>query len=418
MTDSFSKKPALVLFALLLMMLVSCSDRARLNPLDPNNPYSQGAPTGVRLFSQRNTVTLLWSPMPVNDLEHYIIYRSAEQGGLARYDSIPANVTQYTDNNVTYDKQYTYAIQAQTKYDESRLSETLSIVPGAYDIVVADYYSQRLIKITYDGNRMFEFYDGYTPTDLAIFDHRIYFTNLWDNSLKYIDQSGDVHSFSLGEAPVDFAFDRNNRFIYILARDNNSLFILSVDGEFRGKVTLDADIHFYSACSYDPVLDCLWITDESFHKIYRFDPASDALTLIAENIRGPEEFIIDSANGGGWIASLNGIIHVRSDNSVERLLPNHYIYDISRDESSGLLYYSGYSTENNSWEIGYVSETTYTVLHTSYAYIYKIKIVPETIGTGLALIDGYNAEIIRLNARGQEIGRRAGIYGVTGIELR
>lgn len=418
MTDSFFKKLVLFLPAMLLIMQTSCSDRERLNPLDPSNPYSQGAPTGFRLFSHRDTVTLLWSPMAVNDLEHYIIYRAAEHERLAKYDSIPANITHYADRNVTYDKQYTYALQAQTTYDESRLSNALSIVPGAFDIVVADYYNQSLIKITYDGNRLFEFYDGYTPTDLAVFDDRIYFTNLWDNSLKYINQSGAVHSFSLGEAPVDFAFDEDNRLIYVLTRDNDNVFMLSADGELRGQVRLQADIHFYSSCTFDPVLDCLWITDESFNKIHRFDLTSKTLTLIADDIRGPDEFIIDKTNGGGWIASLGGIIYVQGDNSVKRLMPNHYIYDISFDESAGLLYYSGYSTENDTWEIGCVRDMTATLLYNSYAYIYKIKTVPETLGTGLVLIDGYNAEIIRLNARGQEIGRRSGIYGVTGIELQ
>lgn len=409
---------ATFLLLFLLLTEINCSDRARLNPLDPSNPYSQGAPTGLRLFSHRHTVTLLWSPMQVNDLQQYYIYRSADQRRLARYDSIPAPVTQYMDLNVIYDRQYFYAIQAQTTYDESRLSNALSIVPGAFDIVVADYYKQNLIKITYDGNRMFESYDGYTPTDLAIMDDRVYFTNLWDNSLKYIDQSGVVASFSLGEAPVDFAHDEHNQTIYVLTRDNNSLFTLSADGELRSREELEADIHFYSTCSYDPTLSCLWITDQSLDKIYRIDLARMALTLIADDIRAPDEFIIDRTNGGGWIASLDGIIHVHGDNSVEKSMTTHEIYDISRDERSGLLYYTGFSKENNGWEIGYSSGTIHTVLYTSYAYIYKIKTVPETSGTGLVLIDGYKAEMIRLNASGGEIGRRSGIYGVTGIELQ
>ena len=58
------------------------------------------------------------------------------------------------------------------------------------------------------------------------------------------------------------------------------------------------------------------------------------------------------------------------------------------------------------------------MLYTSYGYIYKIQTVPESNGTGLVLIDGYRAEIIRLNAHGQEIGRRSGLYGVIAIALQ
>ena len=411
-------KKIIFLSSTLFLLQIGCSDRERLNPLDPSNPYSQGAPTGLQVFSQRDAVTLRWSPIKVNDLEHYYIYRSTAEGSLSPYDSVSAKVTQYTDNNVTYDTQYTYAIQAQTLYDASRLSNALSIVPGAFDIVVADYYNQSLLKITYDGNRVFERYDGYTPTDLAIINDRIYFTSLWDNSLRYINQRGTVESFALGDGPVDFALDQANQLIYILTRNDNTLMTMTFDGQLRGQASLDVDIDFYSACSYDPILNCLWITDESADIIYRYDLSTNELTLIADDIVAPDELIIDEANGGCWIASPGGILHVQSDNSIERMMENHYIYDISLDEKSGLLYYSGFSRTNQGWEIGYTDETNHTVLYTSYEYIYKIKTIPETTGTGLAIIDGYTAEIIRLNVQGQEIGRFSGIYGATGIGLQ
>jgi hypothetical protein len=237
--------------ASLFLMQVGCSDRERLNPLDPSNPYSQGAPTGLRLFSQRDAVTLQWSPIQVNDLEQYFIYRSTADGELIPYDSVAAKVTQYTDNNVAYDTPYTYAIRAQTRYDASRLSDALSIVPGPFDIIIADYYNQNLLKITYDGNRLIEFYDGHTPTDLAVINDRIYFTSLWDNSLKYIGPLGAVEIYPLGDGPVDFALDENNQLFYILTRDDDALVTMTVDGQLRGQVSLDVDIDFYkSGCGH------------------------------------------------------------------------------------------------------------------------------------------------------------------------
>jgi len=200
-------KNGVILTASLLLFL-HCSDRERLNPLDPENPFTNGAPTGIRLYSQRDTVVLQWSPMQVNSLRRYYIYRAVDNAALALYDSVAGHVIEYIDDSLVFDKQYTYALQAKTEYDKSRLSQSLSVVPGPFD----------------DCNRLIEFYDGFTPTDLAVVQDRIYFTNLWDNSLKMIDTSGEVHSFEIGEAPVDLAYDSSSGLIYILGRDNNSLY--------------------------------------------------------------------------------------------------------------------------------------------------------------------------------------------------
>ena len=37
-----------------------CSNRERLNPLDPRNPDTLGRPTGLRVTSNRHRVTLSW----------------------------------------------------------------------------------------------------------------------------------------------------------------------------------------------------------------------------------------------------------------------------------------------------------------------------------------------------------------------
>ena len=99
-------------------------------------------------------------------------------------------------------------------------------------------------------------------------------------------------------------------------------------------------------------------------------------------------------------------------------MPNHNIYDLSPVKSTGRLYYTSFSKEIGAWEIGFFDNGTTTTLYTEYEFIYKIKTVPETIGVGLALVDGNRAQIIRINAHGEEIGRRSGVYGIIGIELQ
>jgi len=410
-------KNGVILTASLLLFL-HCSDRERLNPLDPENPFTNGAPTGIRLYSQRDTVVLQWSPMQVNSLRRYYIYRAVDNAALALYDSVAGHVIEYIDDSLVFDKQYTYALQAKTEYDKSRLSQSLSVVPGPFDFIIADYYNQSLLRLTYDCNRLIEFYDGFTPTDLAVVQDRIYFTNLWDNSLKMIDTSGEVHSFEIGEAPVDLAYDSSSGLIYILGRDNNSLYTFSFDGEQQARTTLDTDIHFYSNISFDSVLHCLWITDDLHHKIFHYDLWNGELSSVAENIISPDEMVIDVKNGGGWIASAQGIIHIQSSGILDHLLSDMQIYDLSFDHRTGDVYYVAVSSNDNAWEIGRLSQNNRIPLFTNYKNIYKIQTISESNGTGLAIVNGYRAEVIRINARGEEIGMRRGLYGVMAMGLQ
>jgi hypothetical protein len=413
----FSKQ-ILNLLLVIFFTFMFCSDRERLNPLDPSNPYSEGAPTGVRIYSKQDQAILHWSPMQVTDLEIYYIYRSFNEENLAKYDSISGSFTKFVDNKLKYDKQYSYAVQAVTAHSKSRLSDTLSIVPGEYELILADYWNQSLSRITYDASRLFKFYDGFTPTDMVIFQDRIYFTNLWDNSVKILDQKNEILSVALDESPVDLALDSINRILYVLTRDNNRLFRISINGENFGSENLGIEINFNSTISYDPVLECLWITDDSFDKIYRYNLSGHFIVEISDDIDSPDEIIVDEISGGCWIASRSGIVHIQADGEIIKHLTEYSVYDLSLDKRTGDLYYSALKLSNNSWEIGYLHNDVHTTLYNSYSFIYKIKTIQETIGTGLALIDGNKAEIIRINAFGVEIGRRSGAYGVVAVGLQ
>ena len=57
------------------LLVLNCSDRDRSNPLDPTNPVTGGAPTVLVIQSNRDTVTIHWNAMAVDDLESYRIYR-------------------------------------------------------------------------------------------------------------------------------------------------------------------------------------------------------------------------------------------------------------------------------------------------------------------------------------------------------
>ena len=56
-------------------IFLGCSNREPLNPLDPNNPFTGGKPTGLSLIPIQNTVQILWDPIDLIDINNYTIYR-------------------------------------------------------------------------------------------------------------------------------------------------------------------------------------------------------------------------------------------------------------------------------------------------------------------------------------------------------
>ena len=135
-----------------ITLLIHCNDRKRLNPLDPQNPDTKGKPTGLRILSEFDTITLRWNSVNVDGLVGYHIYRKlAETSSYQLIHLAPADSNIFYDRHVTYNNTYTYKVSVVTSTYESQPSDSLSITPGPTVIWVADADNRRIIKISHDG---------------------------------------------------------------------------------------------------------------------------------------------------------------------------------------------------------------------------------------------------------------------------
>jgi hypothetical protein len=66
--------------------LSGCSDRERLNPLDPSNPSTRVAPIGFAAVAGDGFVSLSWRPATSSDVTGYDLYRGF--GAAPAYDSL------------------------------------------------------------------------------------------------------------------------------------------------------------------------------------------------------------------------------------------------------------------------------------------------------------------------------------------
>ncbi len=404
------------LFALILF---SCSEREYLNPLDPDNPDTHGAPENVRVYSNRQTATLTWSPFRLPSMEKYYIYKSVNEPNLVLYDSVNANSTRYMDSGLLYDQKYYYAVQAITKFDKSKISKSVATIPGRFNFILADYYGQSLIKLTYDGNSTLQFINS-NPTDVEVLDGTVFYTNLWTNTLAILDNEGNIETIQIDGAPIAMTSDKASNRLFILTRDNDRLLTLSSNGQLLDIRQMPYNVLFETNVAFDKSGPGLWMTSKDDDTIYYYDLRTNRFQTVSSTIDGPDEIIIDP-DTGGWIASWDGLIFVNIGTAPVRYLSDYRFYDLSLNPLSNHLYYTAYANTDKEWLIGRFHIQSYEneiLFREHYNFMTKIKAIPKDNGAGLLLVQGNTGKVFRIDENGNEIGLYEGTYGIVDIELQ
>ena len=402
-----------------ILFLFNCSERERLNPLDPHNPNTHGAPQNVRIFSDRQEALLSWNSMDVNSILQYYIFKSeADSTNLVKYDSVSANVTQFRDTSIQYDSQYYYSIQAVTETDTSRKSKIVSLTPGRYNFLLADFYDHRILELSYDGNYIIRVYNNISSTGIEIVDDQIFFIDMWGKNLQTIHDGSSVILASLGAEPIELITNRSENRFYIGCRDTDELITVSVRGDIISRQKMNFDINFSTHMAYDSVYQNIWITSRDSNEIYLYSLNQDSTQLVSDEIDSPNEIEIDEL-GRAWIASAEGIIRIDPDLGMTRFFEDYYIYDIARN-SEGDVYYSG--VDNETSEIGVIynpvhSQMQDVIFRDKYNYIVSLTSIPEKTGTGLLLINAWTGEVYRINSDGNQIGDSVFIYSIEDVAL-
>jgi|GEM_PF-1552848 len=408
------------IICLFAFIIVSCSEREHLNPLDPDNPDTRGAPENIQIVSNRQTATLSWSPVRLPSMEKYYIYKGIGDPNLTLYDSVAANHFSYVDSELLYDKTYFYAVQAITKFDKSKISSSVSTIPGPFNFILADYYGQSLIKLTYDGNNRMQIINS-NPTGVEVLNGIVFYTNLWSNSLAIMDATNVAETIQMDGAPVAMASDKTNNRLFILTRDNDRLLTLSSVGQLIDNRRLPYNVLFETDVAFDETGPGLWITSKDNDSIFYYDLLTDNFQTVSTDFDAPDEIVIDPNRTGSWIASRQGLLFVDTKDAPVRYLFDYSFYDLSLNPISNYLYYSAYSNTENEWLIGRFhiqSHENEVLFREHYNFMTKIKAIPKDNGAGLLMVQGNTGKVFRLDENGQEIGLYEGTYGIVDIELQ
>jgi hypothetical protein len=133
-----------------LSLTCGCAERKYSNPLDPRNPETHGRPTGLRVYSVRDTVFLSWRRLELTGLEGVRIWRSEDGSDFRPVAIVSPGASGFADPGLQYGLSYRYFITVLGADFESAPSETLAIRPGPTSAVAVDPYVGLVTRYSYD----------------------------------------------------------------------------------------------------------------------------------------------------------------------------------------------------------------------------------------------------------------------------
>ncbi|MFQ6673639.1 MAG: hypothetical protein ACE5GH_02495, partial [Fidelibacterota bacterium] len=201
-----------IIRSILLVLLASqCSDRERLNPIDPRNPVTGGKPAGLTLSSDKRAVFARWDHIDNKSVTGYHLWRKREdQEEFVLVAALSGDSTNWSDSITHYDSSYAYEISATTTTWETPKSDPETIIPGPFNYWIADFFAGLLRRISYDGaHLLFEDYaDSPVSIQMAQSQRSLWLASSYPARIRRLTVDGILEfSRALPASPVDLAVD-------------------------------------------------------------------------------------------------------------------------------------------------------------------------------------------------------------------
>ncbi len=340
------KNLTLLLFLISCLVLPCCTDRERLNPIDPKNSETGGRPQGLKIYSEYDEAILEWSSLQLKDFLGYRIYR--QTGSDTAFQLVyltPPDSAMFIDKRLPFGQKVQYQISVLGLDFESVRSDTVSIIPGPSIIWATDVYNRRIMKISHDGaHEIFQLpVDGY-PWEVVVDREKenIWYVDILLNRVYLI--SGDDYKIVVSlpnSEPIDIALDVQNDRVWIADEAQGKIFAFSrsgdqiyeIDGflkpsrldcyfkdgscwitDFKARTVTKLskkgtiriqikNLILPQAVSINQNSGECWIADSS--RVLKFDADGSLLTTIEAEVNSPIALAVDSVNGNCWVSDLN-----------------------------------------------------------------------------------------------------------------
>lgn len=282
-----------------------CSERERLNPLDPLNASTGGAPQGFAALADDRSVLLHWSASPASLPLNVRLFRvtGAATAPESLADLLPG-VTQYLDSELTNGVDYTYRLCYVLQNGAlSHAAEDVA-TPGTARPWVADYSASAIDRITPDGRHIAESLTGPFRGPAAIDvnrDGRLWVCDplagrLWRVTPGLLEE--EVGSL---QQPVAVAVDSRRGRVWVCdqgLRELQSLDTLIPVIPYVQIPNLATPLDV----AIDPIDGSAWVCERTGDRVRHVNSAGDALG--SATVAEPSRVAVDSVTHWIWVSSV------------------------------------------------------------------------------------------------------------------
>ncbi len=299
----YGKAAALIV----LILLSSCSDRERQNPLDPQNPDTQGKPVGLSVVSLLDTIHVSWQPMRLQDLTGYLIYRRlAGEPDFSLLAEVPASADHYQELSNRFGVLHSYRIVAHVGELTSPPSEEETTTPGPTVAWIADLNDGSLLKLTHDGRhallRTFAFP---SPLRVKVDGKR---GNVWvldeltGNFGRVNQAGGDRQIYERFGKAVDLALDYSDGSIWVADTLGKGLWRYDASGVLLVK---NESLSKLAALAINPFYSELWAITQDGRELLRISKQAVLLQRVPLPVTvedRPLDLGVHAATGTAWLS--------------------------------------------------------------------------------------------------------------------
>jgi streptogramin lyase len=332
-----------VLPLLIAAASLGCSDRERLNPLDPSNPETGGAPPGFEALADDRSVVLTWQRAGSSELSYVLSRRVGAAGAFTTLAALGHDATFFQDPGLTNGTDYSYRLQYETPDGGLGVPVEDTATPGTAEPWVADADAGAVLRITPDARHVAERFTGRMDAPFAVdvypvsarvwaCDTRDLFTMTSDGSQPTpvgslaapldvaVDRSsgdawvtddvlGAVQRFSPSDfstpqaemrglqMPIAVAVDTQDGSVWVCERGADRLRHVAVNGAPLGSSPVIAP----SRVAVDSLTRNVWVSSLTTETVIRFSPEGAPLDTL-HGFQGPIGVAVDNRIGSIWVA--------------------------------------------------------------------------------------------------------------------
>jgi hypothetical protein len=315
---------ALAAMASLMWMTYGCSDRERLNPLDPLNPKTHGKPGGLFAISMRDTVVLGWQALGLRNLSGYRIYRrTTDNLNFSLIDSVGGEAQRFREFGLSLGRHYIYRITAYSGATESSPSDTVGITPGPAFTWIADGAAGIVAKLTHDGvHEIFRSRSFFQPLRVQANPKTGQLWVINGRELRRLEASGSLSTIRLiMQNPVDLAVDSTENSVWV-ADKSIGVFKFDADGVELAHVPLPGVV----SIAFDFPTSELWALDGRQKRLWRIDRAGSNRVDGNVKLLNPRSILIHRARGEAWIADSTRILRISAGGQVDSTRGHTFSY--------------------------------------------------------------------------------------------